>query len=186
MTEYRADTFTVNLGAEAIDTSTGYILVDLSDTTNFPHTKTNSLNLLGLHMDAEKKSDGVFDFWIGVIYEVDATNGSVQWLDVLHFEHIAANATETTDRMVVSRDYTLGGAVPHGINCQVNSLGTGLTGFVGNQKQADSTTWQTDVDMVNPANTTNHSGAGDLVLWVEEVTNGGSVDFSFTVTYEAL
>lgn len=189
MGEYRADTFTVNLGAEGVSDDTGYVLVDLSDTTNYPHTKTNSLNLLGLHLSSEVHTDATVDYWIGVVYEVDATNGSVKMLDVLHQEHVD-NATDSTGRMVLSRDYTLGGAVPHGINCQVNSAGTGLSAFVGNQSLADSTVWQTDVGLASPVGAgggaTGKPGAGDLVLYVEEVGGSGTIDFSITVTYEAL
>ena len=186
---FRKDTFTVNLGAEAVSASTGYMLVDLSDTTNYPHTKTNELHLLGLHLSAEKAGDGVYDIWVGTVWEVDATNGSALWADVFHLEHVA-NATDSTDRLCVSRDYTLGGAVPDGINCQVNSGGTGLTAFRGQQKLADSTVWQTDVGLASPvgaaAGATGKPGAGDLVVYVEEVSGTGTIDFSITATYMAL
>ena len=172
-----------------MDASTGYVLVDLSDTTNYPHSKTNQLHLLGLHLSTEKASDGVFDIWIGCIYEVDDTNGSAQWLDVFHLE-ASGNSIDSTDRAVFSRDYTQAGAIPEGINCQVNSGGTGLTNFLGNQKQAGNNTWQTDTGLTSPYGAATGDigkpGAGDLVVWVEEVTNGGTLDFSITAAYEAL
>ena len=60
----RRETYVVNVGAEAVAASTAYVLVDLSDSTNFPHNETNWLNLLGLKLNSEKASDGVYDEWV--------------------------------------------------------------------------------------------------------------------------
>ena len=74
------------LGAEAVAASTGYVLVDLSDTTNYPHSETNEAHLLGLTLSAETHSVGVFDIWVGVITEVDASNGTAYWLHCFHIQ----------------------------------------------------------------------------------------------------
>jgi hypothetical protein len=180
--------YTVNLGAEAVAASTAYVLVDLSDTTNYPHTQSNFLNLLGLELSTEKASDGVYDLWCGVIYEVDATNGSALWFDVFHIE-ASGNATDSTDRFAVSRDYTCGGSNPSGISARVNAAGDGLLWMVGNQEQAGNTNWQTDVGLASPvgaaAGATGKPGAGDIVVWVEEVSGTGTIDFSITAHYES-
>jgi hypothetical protein len=184
----RRKTFGVHLGAEAVAASTAYVLVDLSDTTNFPHADTNWLNLLGLHLNAELQSDGVFDIWVGVIYEVDAENGSAEWLHCFHLE-AADNATDSTGHREQSVDFTLGGGNPDGINCQVNSGGTGLVYFVSNQEQAGNANWQTDTGLASPvgaaAGATGKPGAGDIVIWAEEVADAGTLDFSLTAIYEA-
>jgi hypothetical protein len=179
-------TFTVNLGAEAVAASTAYVLVDLDDSTNYPHTDTSFLDLLGLHMVAEKATDGAYDIWTGVIYEVDADNGSAKWLDVWHIESVD-NPTDSTWRGHREVDFTLGGANPDGIRCRVNSGGTGLVYFVGNQEQAGNTNWQTDTGLASPVGAaggaTGKPGAGDIVVWVEEVGGSGTIDFSITATY---
>jgi len=184
----RRKTFAVNVGAEAVAASTPYVVVDLSDTTNFPHSDSNWLNLLGLSLNAEKASDGVYDVWVGVIYEVDASNGSAEWLHVFHLE-ASGNPTDSTDRFAQVIDFTLGGGNPDGINCQVNSGGTGLIYFAGNQSQAGNSNWQTDTGLASPvgaaAGATGKPGAGDLVCWVEEVSGTGTIDFSLTAIYEA-
>jgi hypothetical protein len=184
----RRKTFTVHLGAEAVAASTAYVLVDLSDTTNFPHNDTNWINLLGLILNTEKHSDGVFDIWVGSIYEVDADNGSAEWFKVFHLEHVA-NTTDSTDRFAEVVDFTLGGANPDGINCKVNSGGTGFVYLLSNQEQAGSDNWQTDTGLASPAGAasgaTGKPGAGDIVVWVEEVSDAGTLDFSLTAIYEA-
>ena len=174
--------FVVNLGAEAVAASTPYVLVDLSDTTNFPHGLTTELHLLGLILEAEKAGDGVYDIWIGVVTENDATDGSVDWVHVFHLEHVA-NATDSTDRAAQVVDFTLGGGNPQGINCNVT--GGAMTKFAGNQSQASNGNWQNDTNRASPVGSTTKPGVGDLVAWVEEVSGSGTLDFSLSAVYEA-
>ena len=177
--------FTAQIGAEAVAASTAYVLVDLSDSTNFPHTATNEAHLLGLHVSAEGHSNAVFDIWVGVISEVDASNGTAEWFDIFHLES-DHNPTDSTDRFTCSRDYTLGGTNPEGINCCITS--GSMTKIVTMQRQAGNTNWQTDTGLASPvgaaSGATGKPGAGDIVVWVEEATNGGTLDFSITATYE--
>jgi hypothetical protein len=183
----RRETYAVAVGAEAVAASTGYVVVDLSDTTNFPHRESNWLNLLGLSLNAEKHSDGVFDIWVGTVLEVDGTDGSIQWLHVFHLEAVG-NATDSTDRFAQVVDFTLGNGNPDGINTRVNAAGTALIYFAGLQAQANNVTWQTDVGLASPvgaaAGDTGKPGAGDLVCWVEEVADVGTLDFNLTAIYE--
>ena len=172
----------VNLGAEAVAASTPYVLVDLSDVTNFPHSKTQELHLLGLLLEAETATDGAFDIWVGVVTENDATNGSVQWVHVFHLES-SANPTDSTDRAHAVIDFTLGGVNLAGVNCAVVS--GALPFFAGNQVQADNVSWQNDTNRASPVGSTTKVGAGDVVVWVEEVADGGTLDFSLTAIYAA-
>jgi hypothetical protein len=160
--------------------STPYVLVDLSDVTNFPHGKTQEIHLLGLILDAEKASDGVFDLWVGVVIENDGTDGSVEWVHVFHMESVA-NPTDSTDRFYAEIDFTLGGSNPDGLNCAVVDGATPW--FAGNQSQADNGSWQNDTNRVSPVGSTTKPGVGDLVVWAEEVTDGGTLDFSITAIY---
>jgi len=171
-----------NLGAEAVAESTPYVLVDLSDVTNFPHTKTQELHLLGLILEAEKASDGAFDIWVGVVTENDAANGSVQWVHVFHLESVI-NPTDSTDRSRAEADFTAGGLNPDGINCTVVS--GAMPFFVGNQTQADNVNWQNDENRASPAGSTTKPAVGDVAVWVEEVAGTGTIDFSLTALYAA-
>lgn len=177
----RRQTWVASLGAEAVAASTPYVLVDLSDTTNFPHSEANWINLLQLILNSEKATDGAFDIWIGVIIENDATNGTAKWLHVFHLESVD-NPTDSTDRFAQTIDFTAGGANPDGVNCQVTS-GV-LVHVVTNQQQADSTNWQNDENRTSPVGATTKPGVGDLVVWVEETADGGTLDFVLTAIYE--
>lgn len=179
-------TFTAVLGVEAVADDTPYVLVDLSDTTNFPHTNTSEIHLLGLVVSAEKASDGVYDIWVGVVIENDGTDGSAEWVHCFHIEHIPNNATETTDRFQAVVDFTLGGANPEGVNLAVRSGATPR--IVTNLSQANSANWKNNAGLASPVGVaggdTGKPGAGDLVVWVEEVSGSGTIDFCVTAIYE--
>ena len=177
--------FYASLGAEGIDASTPYVLIDLSDISIFPNphvggNKTQNINLLSLSINAETHTTGVFDVWVGVIYEVDATNGSARWFHVWHMEE-DTNATDSAGRFADQVDYTLGN--PEGLNCLVNDAGDGLVYQASNQEQAGNTNWQTDVTLTASSGTAVAPGVGDIVVWVEEVTTGGTIDFNITALY---
>lgn len=177
--------FYASLGAEAVAASTPYVLIDLSDTSTFPNPhvggdKTQNINLLSLSIDAETHATGVFDVWVGVIYEVDATNGSAQWFHVWHMEE-DTNATDSAGRFASQKDYTPGN--PEGLNCLVNDAGDGLVYQASNQEQAGHVNWQTDTTLTSASGTAVAPGAGDIVVWVEEVSGTGNIDFSITALY---
>jgi len=53
--------YAATLGAEGVAADTAYVLVDLSDTTNYPHSGTAELHLLALLLNAETVDDGDYD-----------------------------------------------------------------------------------------------------------------------------
>ena len=173
----------VSLGAEAVAASTPYVLVDLSDTTNFPHENTNALHLCGLILHTEKASDGVFDIWVGVVTENDATDGSAEWIHVYHLE-ASGNATDSTDRFAQAIDFTLGGSNPDGVNLLIR--GGATPHLATNQSQSNNSNWQNDTNRASPVGATTKPGAGDLVVWVEEVSDAGTLDFVISAIYEAV
>ncbi len=181
------ETYFVSVGAEAVSGSTAYVLVDLSDITNFPHKATTALHLMGLILHAEKASDGVYDIWVGVITEVDATNGTAEWIHVYHLE-ASGNPTDSTDRFAQAIDFSLGGHNPNGINLRITG-GSSLH-LATNQSQAGHVNWQTDTGLASPVGgaggATGKPGAGDLVVWVEEVSGSGTIDFIISAIYEAI
>lgn len=178
----RRKTFVVNLGAEAVADDTPYVLVDLSDSTNFPHGDTNWIDVLGVLASIETHTDGQYDIWLGVVIENDGTDGTAEWFDVLHCEN-RQNASDGLGHFHFVRDYTLGGANPDGINCKVTS---GATPYLATaQSQADNGNWQNDTNRTSPVGATTKPGAGDVVVWVEEAGGAGTCDFSLTLIYEA-
>lgn len=168
-------------GVEAIAASTAYVLIDLSDTTNYPHTETDAITLDRLRIHCEKASDGVYDIWIGVVIENDATDGTAQWIHAFHLESVH-NATDSTDRFATELEF------PDGLNLKVSN--GSLVSILTNSQQADSSNWQNDTGLLSPAGagggSTGRPGVGDLVVWVEEVSGTGTIDLWIGAHYRTI
>lgn len=186
----RRKTFMAHLNADAVAADTAYVLVDLSDTTNFSHDVSNFLYLLGLLLHAEKASDGVYEIYVGCIVEVDASNGTAYWVHKFRLE-ASGNPTDSTDRFVQVIDFTLGGGNPDGVRLNVDTTAGSekLLYVTTDSTQAGNTNWQNDTGLASPAGAaagaTGKPGVGDIVVWVNEVSGTGTIDFSLTAIYEA-
>ena len=175
--------YAATLGIEALDASTPYVLVDLSDTTNFPHNGTAEIILCGLALNAEKASDGQFDIWVGVVIENDGTDGTAKWIHCFHLESVV-NPTDSTDRRSFEIDFSRGSPVPGGLDLKVTS--GALVYVVTNLSQASHANWKNDTNRVSPVGATTKPGVGDLVVWVEETGGTGTIDFCLTALYRAV
>lgn len=170
------------LDVQAVAASTWYIMVDRDDTTNYDHSSTvASFNVLGIDYSVEKASDGIFDLWVGVVLENDATNGTAQWIDVRHIE-ASGNPTDSTDRFHYYVDFTCCSSRPEGLCCEVVSS---KTPWITGTASGDQTALQNDAaNLANAGGGSSKSAvAGDIVLWVEEVTDGGTIDACVKIFY---
>lgn len=114
MAKYPRRPYTVNFSKEAIADDTWYILVDKSNTSLYSHPSgTSSFNLLSVDLSTEKATDGDYDIWFGVVYENDATDGSMALIHCWHVEAVG-NPTDSDDRFVDHLDFTIGN--PRGLD----------------------------------------------------------------------
>lgn len=127
---YPGRVYTAFLGLEAVAADTWYILVDKSNPGGlYTHPdSTSHFNLLTLDLESEKATSGVYDIWVGVVYENDATDGSIGLIHVYHLE-ADGNPTDSTDRFSKSLDFTCNGTNPQGLDLSIQSerLGSDLT-----------------------------------------------------------
>lgn len=158
--------------------NTPYVLVDLSDSSNFPHSNTTSIRLKKLLLDAEITGDGDFNLHVGVVKENDGTDGSVDWLHTFHMEHVG-NADDDTEHRQETIDFCAGGD-PAGLNLVVS--GGALTYVLTGDTQASNVNWQNDVARTSPAGTSN-PGTGDLVAWLEWTNASGGISFTLSAVY---
>lgn len=156
----------------------GFVLVDLSDTANFPHTETGKIRVYEIDVNIERGEaavSGEYIVYIGVITEVDATNGSTKWFIVLH-EETDAESTDDAARSHYHFEWR------EGFDLEIAS--DAPVWFVSNVGHSGDTTWQTDVDLDSPiGDTSNAPGAGDLVMYVDETGGTGSISICVTVAY---
>ena len=153
----------VHISVDDIDATTGYMLVDLSDITNWPHTPTGHIDLLYLAVDIDPDATFQGDVRIGFLSNVDATNGDFHVILDFHLDK-KAEPIETflnfgSFEMTLDTDHFFGPVV------------------------ANDTTWQTDVSLRGPdGNTSFPAGDGDMVCKVTRTA--GEVSLGITVGYE--
>ena len=159
------DVEVIHLDAEDVDATTGYMLVDLSDTTNWPHTNTGHIDVLFVLLTIDPSSTFSGDIQLGFLTNVDGTNGDFNEFFEIHME-------KKPD--------------PQFISIQYGAFGTSLeTDHLFGPIDANNAIWQTDVDLQGPSGATSFpSGNGDMVM---QVTRSASdVSVSITVGYRTI
>lgn len=165
---------TLDKTAAALAASEAFVLIDLSDTTNFPHKHTGRIRLHGFDLHFEKDTDATFLVKIGVVTEVDATDGSVAWLWVFRL-HTDREGTDSTDWREIERRFP-------GLDLEVDTVNDKLFNMLSNTNDAADATWQTDVTLDSPrGDTTVAPGVGDLVM--EITRTAGNLYFCMTPYY---
>ncbi len=159
-----ADAQSVHLDTDSVGAVTAFMLVDISDTTNWKHTNTDHVIIDHILIEVDPDADFLGEIKVGFLSSVDATNGDFN--QIIDFD-----MRKKSDLII--EDLTFGG----GFHCQASThFGPIL---------ADSTLFQTDVDLQGPDAATSYpSGNGDLILLVD--WDAGAVDVSVTLIYETV
>lgn len=148
--------FVVSYEANAVEAKTGYVLIDLSNATNYPHTEVNEIHVdwLAFSMLGDVSCEG--HVHIGFISAIDADKGTL-------ISFVCKPADKIARASFVSRQYN-----PSAVRCKTAAVLAG-----GGMKIVDDTTFQNDVvlagtyEAVIPA-------VGDLVMLIDRVA--GSFD----------
>jgi hypothetical protein len=156
--------FSVHFDSDAETGTQGFMLVDLSDTTNWPHTNTNHIVLEKVIINVNPSSTPGFvgDLSFGFLSNVDATNGDYHRIGKLHGDR---------GTPIVGGEFSF------------DNFGFDLesANWFGPTTLND-TTWQTDVNLLGPdGNTSYPSGDGDFVMYLD--STAGSIDIAVTVFY---
>ena len=159
------ETHTIHIDVQNIQAQTAFMLIDLSDTTNWAHSATGHINIEYLIIEVDPDTAYFGEVKVGFLTNVSATDGDFnQILDI--------DMARQSDLLVENIDFG-----SHGFDCEANHHFGPIT--------ADSTLFQTDVNLEGPdGNTSYPSGAGDLVMIIER--SAGAVDVSITLGYEAV
>jgi len=157
----KADVEVVHLDAD-VSSTTAFMLVDLSDTTNWPHSKTGHLDMAYLIINADPATNFAGDIELGFLSDVDAENGDFHGIMEFHLDKKTEPFT-------------------FGINFGAFGMDLETEHWFG-PTTADSTLFQTDVNLEGPdGNTSFPSGNGDLVCIV--TVSATSVAVGLTIGY---
>lgn len=163
-----SNTESIHLDAVITTDSMAFMLIDLSDTTTWPHVNTDHVVIEYILVEVDPGSTYVGEVKIGYLKNVDGDNGDFVTLVDVDMQRQSALLVETID------------FGSHGLHCDdAHHFGPTI---------ANSTLFQTDVNLTGPdGNTSYPSGAGDIALLVTGASTGNaSVDVSVTLGYETV
>lgn len=157
----------IHLDAENVAAETAFMLIDLSDITNFPHPNTGSISIEFFHITINTTKDYSGDVEIGFLSDVDAANGDFNVIHTFHFDKPGTNERTIMSIMV------------HYVGSHVECAKTHWLG----PTVANSSLFQTDTDLARPDGGNSKSGDGDFVMRITRST--GSIDVGIMVGYHA-
>ena len=152
-----------------IAASTPYLIIDLSDTTNFPHEDTNAIQVVGWRFQGDISGTHEWHAHLGVVTENDATNGTAEFFA----DKVLINLTGIFETSTYWEDRPLDTWIEDDSLLYVT---TNIT--------SESTIWQNDAAISATVGGTQFVAAGDLVLYMIEVANGSTADFSLCIEYD--
>lgn len=135
--------------ATGLTASQDFILIDISDTTNYNHGSTSYVHLEFLRVSVDASATADYAVEIGYLDNVDDTDG-----DFHPIFGIRGNNTVGVIKEIIEPFY------PNGPKCHTG-------GTVGSRVSSNDTAFQTDVNLastLDPSTVDTPSGNGDLVL----------------------
>jgi hypothetical protein len=150
-----------------LNSSTSTVLVDLSDTTRWPHKETGEVNISAIRVDVDKIAASSGTIKIGVVNAVDIASGTVTWVWGREFGKnvsnsdvsFVANYVPTFLRLKVNPPtYPADGVLPY---------------VLSNDVTTDSTVYQSDVTLTAASGTSVAPGVGDVLVLItnSDITN---------------
>lgn len=159
------EVFRVHMNLQAIAATSAFMVIDLSDIVNWPHTKTGHIDILNILMNINPEVSPAFagDISLGFLENVDADNGDLRIIKTWHLDRGATNINQCCNFSMAH--YAMNSAKWFGPSLLNNAL------------------FQTDVNLLGPNGATAYpSGPGDLVLYVNRTAN--AVDIGITIAYK--
>jgi len=149
-----------------INATQDFILIDISDTTNYPHVDTDYIHLESFLIGVDSDTNGDYEIEVGFLDNVDGTNGDFHGVYTLSGTKKAGN----TQSQVFD-------GYPNAPRCNTDS-------FLSSDKSLNDTAFQTDVNLastLDPSTIDTPSGDGDLVVRVTR--NAGTFNLSINLSY---
>lgn len=151
-----------------IAATTDIILLDLSDTTNYPHINTGSIHMAWMLFSIEASSNADYELSLGFLNNVDATDGD-------YWEIFAVSGTKQTG----VNKFQLLSVAPDGPWCKPDRV-------ITNNILLNQTAFQTDVNMktiLDPLTADTPPGTGDIVVRI--TINAGDIVLDLSGNYHS-
>lgn len=145
-----------------------FILIDISDTTNYPHINTSNAHLDWFEIQVDADVNGDYAINLGFVENVDATAG-----DKYITKHWSGTKSAGNQLLESFSPF------PNGWRMISSKVAT-------HDITLNDTNYQTDVNLpstLDPATADTPAGSGDVIL--EIVVNAGEINFSLDVGYHS-
>jgi hypothetical protein len=156
----------IHFQLDGVAASVDYILVDISDTTNYPHDQTGYVHIENLLLQVDSDVNGDYTIEIGYVDNVDATNGDFHAMYVL-----------SGTKKVGNTQYVYFDGYPNAARFKAGfSLST--------ENSLNDTAFQTDVNLgstLDPTTADTPSGDGDMVMRITRTA--GTINISVNFAY---
>lgn len=140
--------------------STATVIVDLSDTTNWPHKDNGAINISSIRIEVDKAAASTTTVRLGVVNFINTSTGSVTWFYTSGNELNVSN-TESVGYASFGEGFLRLKAT------QTATPTDGTTHYViSNEKTSGSTVYQTDVKLPSLITAGTAPGLGDIVMEV--------------------
>jgi len=144
-----------------VSTTTGFMVIDLSNTTSWAHTNTGHIDVVYIVLNVNPTSTFSGDIQLGFLSNVDGTDGDFNGIMEIHMDKKQDSITQM-------------------MNFGAFEMSLEKAHWFG--PTTEDTTWQTDVNLLGPDGVASHaSGNGDLVMKIE--VGASSVAVGMTVGY---
>jgi hypothetical protein len=154
------DAVWVHYKMASVAATTATVVVDLSDTANFPHKDSGFLKIVGWHVDIDQVAAGTSTVRLGVVTSINASSGTVTWF---YQKSLTLNVSGTSklDSFVLA---------PGEVNTKIKS---GATPYILGSDQTDLTStdallFQNDIPIPSARGGVNTAlpAVGDIVALV--------------------
>lgn len=154
------------LFSTTLTASQDFILVDISNTTDYHHVSTDYIHIDNWSLDIDATTNANYTLEIGYLENVDGTNG----------DFTSINEESGSNKLGVNKSVNYI-PYPNGPRCQ-------STWFTSSIKSLNDTAFQTDVNLastLDPSTADTPSGDGDLVL--RAVVSAGTITVGLRISY---
>ena len=172
-TGYEAANVYSNYEIQGVAATSWAVLVDLSDSTNYPHEAGSSLNISLIDMEVDRATNSVGQMDLGIVTRVDGTNGDVTLINSVEFT--------AGDEAYITHSTNFSPSV---VRCAVVA---GATPYIAyNTKVLNNTGIQSDVALASFQGAgTVTPAVGDLVVRFLH-TSGAAWNGSVEIMYQAV
>ncbi len=146
-----------------------YILIDISDTVNYPHSNTDYAHIEWVEVEVDGSAQATFQLNLGFLKDVDADNGD---------RYVVKHWSGTRTAGVSFREFV--NMYPNGQRMRSESIATHMI-------SVDDANYQTaGADLpstLDPTTSDTPSGNGDVVL--EVIVGAGTIDMAIEIGYHS-